>query len=171
MTQQDKRKKWLCYALGVVPVWWLESLLLCRFPLFGVVPVLLPLTAVAAGLWEGESGGAWFGLGVGIFADALYPGIPGGMTLGLALLGWLSGVFSQHGIGQTFPGYLLCSAISYLLLELCRVVSAALGGLGSWAGISWVACKEGLWSLCFTLPVYLLFRVIHHKVGSPRLGS
>lgn len=171
MTQQDKRFKWLCYALSVLPVWLLETQLLSRFPLFGTVPVLLPLCAVAAGLLEGPSAGAWFGLGVGILADAVYPGTPGGMTLGVALLGWLSGLFSQHGIGQTFPGFLICSAVSYASLELCRLLWGGLTALGSWGALAWVACKEGLWSLCFTLPVYLLFRAVYRRVGGQKLGG
>lgn len=171
MTQQDKRKKWLCYALGVLPLWVAELFLLNRVPLFGVRPVLLPLAAVAAGLWEGSGAGAWFGLAVGILADGSYPALPGGMTLGLAVLGWLCGVFAEHGIGQSFVGYLICSAVSYSALELFRVLTAALGGLAGWGAAAWVACKEGLWSLCFTLPIYLLFRAVYRRVGGQKLGS
>lgn len=171
MTQQDKRFKWLCYALGVIPVWLVETMVLSRAPLFGVIPVLLPLCAVAVGLWEGESAGAWFGLGVGIWADAIYPGLSGGMTLGLALLGWLTGLFSRHGMGQNYAGYLICATLSYGLMELCRVLSALLGGLGTAADVAAVALKEGLWSLCFTAPVYLLFRAIYRKVGGTTLGG
>lgn len=171
MTQQDKQKKWLCYALTVLPVWLLEAQVLSRLPLFGVVPVLLPLAAVAAGLLEGSSAGAWFGLGVGILADAVYPGVPGGMTLGLALLGWLSGVFSEHGIGQTFPGYLICSSVSFLLLELCRTLFAGFTALGPWRAVAFLALKEGLWSLCFSPVVYLLFRLVYRRVGGQKLGG
>ncbi len=171
MTTRDQVRKWLIYALGLLAVWAAEALVLWRFPVFGVIPVLLPLAAVAVAFWEGARRGAVFGLCVGVLADAVYPGVPGGMTLGLCLMGFCVGAASQYGIRQTFLGYLLCAAVSMAALELFRVLGLLLIQLGSLEALSWVALKEGLWSLCFTVLIYPLFKLIYDKVGGERLGG
>ncbi len=171
MTTRDQVHKWLIYALGLAAVWAAEALVLWRVPMFGVIPVLLPLAAVAVAFWEGARRGAVFGLCVGVLADAVYPGVPGGMTLGLCLMGFCVGAASQYGIRQTFLGYLLCAAASMGALELFRVLGLLLIRLGSPEALSWVALKEGLWSLCFTVLIYPLFKLIYDKVGGERLGG
>ena len=62
MTRNDFLIKWGVYALAILPVWWCELFLLNRFPLFGVIPMLLPLTAVAVAVLEGATAGAGYGL-------------------------------------------------------------------------------------------------------------
>lgn len=171
MTTQDQIYKWLWYALGLVPVWIAETMILNRVPLLGVIPVLLPLAAVAAALWEGASAGAVFGLCVGVLADAVYPGAPGGMTLGLCALGWLTGAVSQYALKQNYLGYLLCCAIDLGVIELFRLLWCLLTRLGPLEAVAWVALKEALWSLCFTPFIYLLYRLIYRKVGGERLGG
>ncbi len=171
MTTRDQVHKWLIYALGLLAVWAAEALVLWRFPMFGVIPVLLPLAAVAVAFWEGARRGAVFGLCVGVLADAIYPGTPGGMTLGLCLMGFCVGAIRQYGIRQTFLGYLLCAAVAMAALELFRVLGLLLIQLGSPEALAWVALKEGLWSLCFTIAIYPLFKLIYDKVGGERLGG
>lgn len=171
MTTHDQLFKWLCYALGVVPIWLAETQLLNRVPLFGVIPVLLPLAAVAVALWEGARCGAVFGLCLGVIADATYPGTPGGMTLGLCLLGLLAGAACQYGVRQSFVGYALCAAAAMGLLELGRVTWCMFTHLGPLPVVSLVALKEGLWSLCFTPLIYPLFKRIYAKVGGQRPGG
>lgn len=160
--------KWFLYALGVVPVWILETMILNRLPVFGVIPVLLPLAGVAVALWEGPVPGGAFGLGLGVVADALYPGIPGGMTLGLALLGCLVGLMAENGVRQNYLGYLLSSAVCMLLLDGVRVLWGAVSGLGPIGALALVGLKEVLWSLCFTLLIYPIFKRIHRKTAKLR---
>ena len=171
MTTRDQLLKWLCYALGALPIWLAETQILNRVPLFGVIPVLLPLAAVAVALWEGARYGAGFGLCLGIIADATYPGAPGGMTLGLCLLGFVTGVVSQYGVRQTFVGYALCAGVGMGLLELGRIAWCLLSQLGPLPAVGLVAVKEGLWSLCFIPLIYPLFKLIYQMVGGQRLGG
>lgn len=160
--------KWFLYALGVVPVWILETMVLNRLPVFGVIPVLLPLAGVAVALWEGPVPGGVFGLCLGVAADAIYPGVPGGMTLGLALLGCLVGLMTENGVRQNFFGYLLCAGVCMLLMDGVRVAWGAVSGLGPLDALALVGIKEALWSLCFTLLIYPIFKRIHRKTAGSR---
>ncbi len=171
MTRHDHTIKWLIYALGALPVWLVETTLLNRLPLFGVIPVLLPLAAVAAALFEGGKAGAVYGLCLGVVADAIYPGTPGGMILALAFIGWLTGVLGQYRVRQTYVGYLLCAGVGTLLLELVHVLTGLLTRLGPPAALIKTAALEGGWSLCFTLPIFGLYKLIFRKVGGDKLGG
>lgn len=159
--------KWLIYALGVIAVWMAETLFLNRVPLFGVIPVLLPLAAVAVGLLEGTLAGAVFGLCLGVFADAVYPGLPGGMTLGLCIFGWLTGATSQYRVQKNLLGYLICAVVSLTALEAFRAASALLSHLGPTAAVLSLAGRELACSLIYAIPVYLLFKLIHRGVNKP----
>ena len=86
MTRSDFMIKWGVYALAILPIWFLEVYVLNRLPVLGVTPMLMPLAAVAAAVLEGATGGAGYGLFVGILCDAAYHGTNGAMTLGLCLL-------------------------------------------------------------------------------------
>lgn len=162
--------KWLIYTLGVAVVWMAETLFLNRLPLFGVIPVLLPLTAVAVGLWEGAFPGAVFGLCLGVFADAVYPGLPGGMTLGLCLIGWLTGAMSQYRVRQNLPGYLICAVAAMAAMAMARTAAALLSHLGAAGDILSLAGREMACSLVYAIPVYLLFYLLHHLVTKPVRG-
>ena len=110
MTRRDLFHKWLIYALALVPVWLMDAQILPRLPLFGVTPMLLPLAAAAVAVLEGAYAGAGFGLAVGLWWEAAYPGGFGGLVFGLTLAGLVMGHLSQYVLRQSFPGYLLCAA-------------------------------------------------------------
>ncbi len=171
MTRRDHTIKWLLYALGAVPVWLMETTVLNRLPLFGIIPVLLPLAAVAAALFEGARSGAVYGLCLGVVADAIYPGTPGGMILALAVIGWLTGVLGQYRVRQTYVGYLLCAALGMLVLEAAHVLTGLITRLGPATALLKTAAMEGAWSLVFTLPIFGLYKLIYNKVGGEKLGG
>jgi len=89
-------------------VWFAQAFLVNRFPLFGVVPSLLPLAAVAVAVLEGASAGAGFGLAVGVLFDTLEPGSAGWMTLALTLVGLCAGLLAQYVLRQDLLGCLVC---------------------------------------------------------------
>ena len=164
MTRRDQIHKWFVYALGLLPVWILDEFILTRIPLLGVVPMLLPLAAVAVATLEGATAGAGFGLAVGVLFDAVTPGAAGVMTFAMALVGLGTGLLAQYVLRQDLIGCLICSALALCVIDAGRVagrlflVSAPLEPMLAVAG------KEILWSLCFVPLVYLLFRWVFRRV-------
>ena len=112
MTTKDFSIKWLAYALALLPVWFAQAFLVNRFPLFGVIPSLMPLAAVAVAVLEGASAGAGFGLAVGALFDTLEPGSAGWMTLALTLVGLCAGLLAQYVLRQDLLGCLVCSLLA-----------------------------------------------------------
>ena len=156
--------KWLAYTLALGLVWVVEAYFLSAIPLFGVKPMLLPLCAVAVAVLEGASGGAGFGLAVGLLFDATTPGIPGVTILLMVLLGLGLGLLAQYVLRQDLVGCFICSALALAAIDILRdfwrllLNAAPLGAMLALAG------KEIAWSMCFVPLVYLVFRWVFNRV-------
>ncbi len=170
MTRRDLFHKWAVYGLGLLPVWLLDAYILSRYPLLGVTPMLLPLAAAAVAVLEGARAGTGFGLAVGLLWELAYPGGFGGLVFGMALAGMAMGALAQYALSQSFPGHLVCSACLLLALDGLRVVRGLLTHAASLPALLRVAAPEILWSMAWALPVWLLFRAIHRRVGGAALA-
>lgn len=170
MTRRDQIHKWLCYALGLLPVWLLDAYILNRLPVAGVIPMLLPLAVVSVAVLEGAYAGAGFGMGVGLLWELAYPGGFGGLVFGMALAGMAVGAVAQYALSQTFLSCLLCSACVLAVLDGLRILQALFVQLDTLDVLLQVAVPEVLLSLCWTPAVYLLFRFIYRRVGGTRLA-
>ena len=170
MTRRDFIHKWFIYALGLVPIWLLDACILPRYPLWGSVPMLLPLAAAAVSGLEGAYSGAGFGLAVGLLWELAYPGGFGGLVFYLALAGMAMGAVSQYALSQSFLGCLICSAGVLGLLDCLRVARMLFINAASLSSLLQVAVPELLWSLIWSPLVWLLFRAIHSHVGGTKLA-
>ena len=170
MTRRDLIHKWAVYALGLLPVWLLDAYILPRYPLWGTVPMLLPLAVAAVAVLEGAYAGTGFGLAVGLLWELAYPGGFGGLVFYLALAGMAMGAVSQYALSQSFAGCLICSAGVLGVLDLLRVARGLLVDLASLSDLLQVAVPEFLWSLAWTPLVWLLFRAIYNRVGGTKLA-
>lgn len=164
MTRRDQIHKWFVYTLALIPVWLLDEFVLNRIPVFGVVPMLLPLAVVAVAVLEGASGGAGFGLGVGLLGTAVYYHTGGGFVVLMTLLGLGTGLLTQYVLRQDFLGCLLCSALSLGILDVTRILPRLLYQRESLEAMLRVAGGEILWSLVFTPLVYAIFLWVFRRV-------
>ena len=170
MTRRDFIHKWFVYALGLLPVWLLDAYILPRYPLWGTVPMLLPLAVAAVAVLEGAYSGTGFGLAVGLLWELAYPGGFGGQVFFLALAGMAMGAVSQYALSQSFAGCLICSAGVLGLLDLLRVGLRLFINAAGLTALLQVAVPEFLWSLAWTPLVWLLFRFIYNRVGGTKLA-
>ena len=154
MTRQDFILKWLFYALALLPVWWMDTFVLGRFPVLGVAPMLLPVAAVAVAVLEGALAGAGFGLAVGVLCDAVY----------LCLIGWGAGAAAQYVLSRNFGGCLLCAAAGLVLIDTVRVFTGLFTGLAPLPALLRVALPEVLWSLCFACLLYPWFTWVRRRI-------
>lgn len=169
MTRRDLILKWLLYALGLLPIFALDLYVLPQFPIFGIIPTLLPVAAITVATLEGPVAGAGFGLFVGILSDALIPGTPGSMTVGLAFLGLCAGAAARYGVRQNMLGCLICSSGALALIALIRIFSHLLQGkAGLWPLLA-VAVPEIFLSLIFLPLIYGIFYWIYQRVPKPSL--
>ena len=155
--------KWGVYTLALLPVWFLEAYVLSRVPLWGVSPMLLPLAAVAVAVLEGASGGAGFGVAVGVLCGAVY-GTGGLIVLGMCLIGLGCGLLTQYVLRRDLLGCLLCAVLGLGLVDVARVVMRMAGGERDLPAMLSLAGREILWSLVCVAPVYALFHWVFQRV-------
>ena len=139
MTRRDFIRKWTVYALGLLPIWLLDAYILPRMPLWGTVPMLLPLAVAAVAVLEGAYSGTGFGLAVGLLWELAYPGGFGGQVFFLALAGMAMGAVSQYALSQSFLGCLLCSAGALAAIDLWRIAVRLFVRSAGWTSMLRVA--------------------------------
>ena len=164
MTRRDFMIKWLWYALALTPILILNLYLLPRFPIFGIIPSLLPIAAITVAVLEGPAAGGGFGLFVGILSDALIPGLPGAMTLALSVLGMGAGAASRYGVHRNLAGCLLCSSSAMVLINLVRLIYSLARSVAPLPDLLAVALPEILLSLVFLPPIYAIFLWVYRRV-------
>ena len=162
--------KWSVYGLGLVLVWLLDGCILPRYPLFGTIPMLLPLAATAVAVLEGAYGGAGFGMAVGLVWELAYPGGFGGLVFGMAAAGLAAGSASQYILSQSYPGCLICSCGVLLGLEALRLFRGVVTDTAAFGAMLPVAGAELALSLAWSPVICLLFRSIYRRVGGTRLA-
>lgn len=155
--------KWGMYALAYLILYFLKSCIFNRLPLMGAIPELAPLAVAAVGCFEGSFGGAAYGLAVGFFCSAVYYRAGSMMIPVCTLTGLLSGLTTRRQIGGNVLGVTLCGVLSLLLLEGTRVFYYHFFGNNSLETLRTIAVPEGVYSLLFLLPVYLLYAVIYSR--------
>jgi rod shape-determining protein MreD len=159
--------KWLAYGLALLPILVLDVCVLPWVPFWGALPTLLPVAAVTVAVLEGPAAGAGFGLFVGVLSDALIPGLPGAMTLGLSALGLAAGTAARYRVRQNFLGCLVCSAGALGIIDLVRVAAALLRGRAALGPLLRIALPEIFWSLVFLPLIYGIFLWVFHRVPKP----
>jgi len=169
VTRQDLIYKWLVYALALIPVWFLETLVLNRITVFGVIPMLLPMAAAIVAALEGPVPGAAYGLAVGILCDVIYFGSNGAMTLMLTLVGGIVGIAAQYGLNQNFFGCLVCCAGSLAGIDLLRILQHLFNHTHRPFPMIKVAVLEIVCSLLFAPLVYAIYRAVYRRVGGTTL--
>lgn len=164
MTRRDFILKWLLYTVALLPVLVLDLYIMPRLPIFGIIPSLLPMAAVTVAILEGPVAGTGFGLFVGILYDALIPGLPGAMIVGLTLLGGAAGTASRYGVHKNMLGCLACCAGALGIINIVRIFYHLLRGTASLWNLLAVAVPEILISLVFLPLIYGIFLWVYRRV-------
>ena len=157
--------KWALYGAAAALCLFVQSALLQRMTIWGVIPFLFPLLAAIPATYERPFSGTVFALCVGVVCDLLLPGsLPCLYTLTFPLAGVCAALLSK----SLLPAGYLCSlagtAVSFLITDLFRCFLLWVNRTPAWgAGFS-VMVREFLVSAPLIIPVTILFRVVHRKV-------
>lgn len=170
MTRQMQIHKWTVYGLALLLVFLLEVALLAQFPISGVCPLLLPLAATAVAVLEGGHDGAYFGMAAGILWAGAATGGHGMHIFFLTIVGLLAGISAQYVLNQGFLSYLLCAAVTLLVLSCCEVGVRLFIRFAPLTQLLPIATTQLFYSLAFTPLVYLLFKAVFNRVGGTKLA-
>ena len=147
-------KRVLRYALFMFLSLLAQTMVLNRFRLLGVCPMVLPAVAIAVGMFEGATWGAVFSLIMGIFADMAFIENTVLFTVLFPALAFVSGFVSQFFINRRFFAFMGISLAGLLITGLVQMLHTAVSDVFSLSMIS-TALLQTLWSLPLSALAYL----------------
>ncbi len=148
-----KTKRVLRYALFMFLSLLAQKMVLNRFRILGVCPLVLPAVAVAVGMFEGATWGAIFSLVMGIFADMAFIENTVTFTVLFPALAFISGFVSQFFINRRFFAFMGVALAALLATGLVQMLRTAAMDAFALSMIP-TALLQTLWSLPFAALVY-----------------
>lgn len=156
--------KWTLYAAATALCLLVQTGLLQRFALWGVIPFLYPLLAAIPATYQGPLAGTIFSLCVGVVCDLLLPGpIPCLHTLIFPLAGLCAGLLAQGLLPAGFLCSLVSSAAAFLLTDSFRCLVLWMRGRGAWEAGALVMVREFCVAAPFIIPLTLLYRAVYRR--------
>ena len=142
------------YAVYMMLVMLLQSLLFSKISIFGAKGFIIPAAAVAAGIYLGGVRGAVFGIFLGLFTDMAFPETTVLFTVLFPMIGFGAGFASEFYINKSFFAFMIFSTAAILLTGLVQLAAALIsGGTEIVAGLVTVLLQ----TLLSILPVMLLY--------------
>lgn len=149
------------YAVYMLLVMLLQSVLFSRISIFGAKGFIIPAAAVAAGIYLGGVRGAVFGIFLGLFTDMAFSETTVLFTILFPMIGFGAGFASEFYINKSFLVFMVMSVIAVLLSGLAQYLAAVIfGGAELVQGIVTVLLQTAL-SIPPMALLYLPFR--NHK--------
>ena len=153
------------YAVYMLLVMLLQSVLFSRISIFGAKGFIIPAAAVAAGIYSftvhnglavylGGVRGAVFGIFLGLFTDMAFSETTVLFTILFPMIGFGAGFASEFYINKSFFAFMIFSVAAILLCGIVQLIHAlAGGGTELTAGLITVLLQTVL----SVLPVMLLY--------------
>lgn len=155
--------KWGLYTAATAVFLLLQNLVLDSLQLMGVVPFLAPLIVAVVAAWEGSTQGTIFGIAFGFVCDLLGGSVfPGAYTLSFFCIALCVSLLAASVVMPNIFGSFLYALIAFLLLDLIQGLYLLLFCHAAPLPILSLAGRELLVSILFVIPVFLLFRYLHH---------
>ncbi len=136
----------LKYALYMFLALICQTMLFSEFRILGVCPMALPAVAVAVGMVEGGSWGAFFGLILGVFTDMAYVESTILFTVIFPVLAFAAGFLTHFFINRRFFAYMGAAALALLATAVMQMVGTM--AADGWSGAMLrTVLLQTLWSL------------------------
>lgn len=156
--------KWTLYAAAAALCLLVQSALLQRLEIWGVIPFLYPLLAAVPAAYEGPVSGTIFALVIGVVSDLGLPcPIPCLYTLVFPLVGLCAALLSRGALRAGVLCSLVSATIAFFLTDGFYCLLLWLNGKAAWRAGAFVSLREFLVTLPLTIPVTLLFRAVYRK--------
>lgn len=155
--------RWTIYSLAALLCLFVQTALLQRFTIWGIVPFLYPLLAAIPATYENSVAATVFSLIVGILCDLMLPEVlPCFYTLLFPIIGLLSSLLAQSVLPNGFLCSVFAAAMAYLLNGLfhCLILW---NSDGIWQTGMFLTLREFCVALPFTIPMTFLFRAVYRR--------
>ena len=164
----NQKRRTVIKILIVVPymlvLYILQSTVFTHITLFGVKPLIIPLSVVGAALFGGRTTGGVFGIFAGMLLDMSFNQATIQFTIILTLLGIFIGILSDTVLVKGFPSFFVSSLMALIVCSICEIFPRVFfDGLALLPLID-TGIRQTLYSLIFTIPFYYLTRFLSRVI-------
>lgn len=146
------------YAVYMLLVMLLQSLLFSRISILGAKGFVIPAAAVAAGLYLGGVRGAVFGIFLGLFTDMALSETTVLFTLLFPIIGFGAGFASEFYINKSFFAFMIFSMTAILLCGIVQMLHAMVTGTTELVPAVLTVLLQTFLSIPPTALIYLPFK-------------
>lgn len=161
---QKNSKKIIVRVLVILPyllfLYILQGMVFPRLPVFGSVPLLLPMAVVGIAIYGGRISGGAFGLLAGMLCDLSFNQPTIQFTLILTFLGLFIGYLSDTVIVTGFPSYIVCSLGVLLVSGFFQAFRPLFFESAPFRPLLSIGLRQTVVSLLFVIPMYYLNRFV-----------
>lgn len=146
------------YAVYMLIVLLLQSLLFSRLSFFGAKGFIIPAAAVAAGIYLGGVRGAVFGIVLGLLTDMSFSETTVLFTVLFPIIGFGAGFASEFYINKSFFAFMIFSTAAELVCALAQMLHALVGGGTEIVSALVMVLLQTLLSILPAMLLYIPFR-------------
>lgn len=156
--------KWTLYAAATALCFLLQSFVLQRITIWGVIPFIYPILVAVLATLEGPIPGTVYAIAVGVACDVLLPEVfPCLYTLVFPMAALCAALISQSWLPTGFLCSLATSAITFLFTGFSHCMLLWVREKAAWGtGVS-VCLRELLVSAVLVIPVTALLRWVYRR--------
>lgn len=163
LIRKDRLRSVLLLALYLALTLLAQNTLFARLRLWDVRVIVLPALMVAVGMFRGPIWGGVFGIFAGFFADMGYPETMMLFLFLLPLLGYLSGMLSEHLMNRGILPFLVLSLGALLITALAQLFRLWVFHGTALAPLLLTGLKQTTVSLPFAIPFYFISKAVNRR--------
>lgn len=157
--KNGKLLKYLALIGFVFFMYVLQSMVFTHIEIWGTKPLLLPLSVVGIGLYEGSERGTVMGLVAGVFCDLSFNQATVDFTLFLTIVGLLAGILFERYLDKGFPSFIIVSALVLVLSAFVQMFSLFIYEDVPPMSLLRTMFIQTVYSMLFTVPTYYICRL------------
>ena len=163
LIRKDRLRSVLLLALYLALTLLVQNTLFAKLKIWGVHAIVLPALMTAVGMFRGPMRAGVFGIFAGFFADMGYPETVVLFLLLLPVLGYVSGMLSEHLMHQGLIAYLVMCLGALLITALVQLFPLWVFRGAPLGPLLITGLKQTAVSLPFCVPFYFISKAVSRR--------
>ena len=152
--------KALLYVPYLLIAYLLQATVFTHLPVFGIMPLILPVAVVGVAVNEGSVAGGIFGIFAGILCDVALNEPVMSFVVMLPIVGLVVGILAETMLSGGFPSLVLCSFGALIFCAIFQMAPLLLYEGAGFGALIATMIKQTVYSIFFTIPVFYASRAI-----------
>ena len=163
LIRKDRLRSILLLALYLALTLLAQNTLFAKLRIWGVHVIVLPALMAAVGMFRGPVWGGVFGIFAGVFANMGYPESLVLFILLLPVLGYVSGMLSEHLLTRSLVAFLCIALGAHLITAFAQMFRLWVFRSSDFSALAVTALRQTLVSLPFSIPFYYISRAVNRR--------